>query len=182
MSRQRRLHMNGLGNSTSYSGHSDGRADPGRFQHPDTLTAMIAGWLRDLLNKARKKEAAPEQDQRTLTDFWINQMLRCESDCIYEVSRTEPFRLRHVRASDTPVTPALINRTVATVVGIMEPDQPALARDLCHALRHVTPDTPQQLRYRMRSARVLRVATVFDLGPEHDRLYVHCREESRGRP
>ena len=78
--------------------------------------------------------------------------------------RTEPFRLRHVRASDTPITPALINRTVATVVGIMEPEQPALVRDLCDALRNVTPDTPQQLRYHMRHFRVMRVATVFDSG------------------
>jgi len=143
---------------------------------------MIAAWLRDLLNKARKKEPAAEQDQLSLTDFWINQMLHCESDCIYEVSRTEPFRLRHVRSSDTPVTPALINRTVATVVGIMEPEQPALARDLCHALRNVTPETPQQLRYRRGNGGAMRVATVFDLGPEHDRLYVHCQEESLGRP
>jgi hypothetical protein len=52
------------------------------------------------------------------------QMLHSESDCIYEVSRTEPFRLRHVRASDAPVTPALINRTVRTILGIMEPGQP----------------------------------------------------------
>ena len=29
---------------------------------------------------------------------------------------------------------------------------------------------------------VIRVATIFDLGPEHDRLYVHCQEESGGRP
>ena len=143
---------------------------------------MIAAWLRDLLNKARNKEPAPKQDHLPLTDFWINQMLQCEGDCIYEFSRAEPFRLRHVRASDTPITPALINRTVATVVGIMEPEQPALARDFCYALRNVTPDTPQQLRYHKGHFGVMRVATVFDLGPEHDRLYVHCQEESRGRP
>ena len=87
---------------------------------------MIADWLGDLLNKARNKEPAPNQDHLPLTDFWINQMLRCEGDCIYEFSRTEPFRLRHVRAADTPITPALINRTVATVVGILEPEQPTL--------------------------------------------------------
>ena len=138
---------------------------------------MIAAWLRDLLNKARNKEPAPGQDQLALTDFWINQMLQSESDCIYEVSRTEPFRLRHVRASDTPVTPALINRTVATVVGILEPEQPTLGREFCQALRIVTPDAPSQLRYRSTHHGVFRVATIFDLGPEHDRLYVHCREE-----
>lgn len=111
---------------------------------------MIAGWLRDLLNKAGKKEPVQEPEQRDLllTDVWINQMLQSESDCIYEVSRTEPFRLRHVRASDTPVTPALINRTVATVVGIMEPGQPRLGRAFCQALRTVKPDAPSQLRYR----------------------------------
>lgn len=140
---------------------------------------MIAGWLRDLLNKAGKKEPVQEPEQRDLllTDVWINQMLQSESDCIYEVSRTEPFRLRHVRASDTPVTPALINRTVATVVGIMEPGQPRLGRAFCQALRTVKPDAPSQLRYRSTHHGVMRVATIFDLGPEHDRLYVHCREE-----
>ena len=66
---------------------------------------MIAAWLRDLLNKARNKEPAPKPDHLPLTDFWINQMLQCEGDCIYEFSRAEPFRLRHVRASDTPITP-----------------------------------------------------------------------------
>ena len=106
-------------------------------------------------------------------------MLQSESDCIYEVSRTEPFRLRHVRASDTPVTPALINRTVATVVGIMEPEQPTLGHEFCHALRTVKPDAPVELRYPSTHHGVIRVATIFDLGPEHDRLYVHCREESR---
>jgi hypothetical protein len=143
---------------------------------------MIADWLGDLLNKARNKEPAPNQDHLPLTDFWINQMLRCEGDCIYEFSRTEPFRLRHVRASDTPITPALINRTVATVVGILEPEQPTLGREFCRALRTVKPDTPLQLRYHKGHFGVMRVATVFDLGPEHDRLYVHCRDESAGGP
>ena len=140
---------------------------------------MIAAWLRDLLNKAGKKEPVqePEQGDLPLTDFWIDQMLQRGSDCIYEVSRTEPFRLRRVRASDTPVTPALINRTVATVVGIMEPGQPRLGREFCHALRTVKPDAPSQVRYRSTYHGVIRVATIFDLGPEHDRLYVHCREE-----
>lgn len=140
---------------------------------------MIAAWLRDLLNKAGKKEPVqqPEQRDLPLTDLWINQMLQSESDCIYEVSRTEPFRLRHVRAADTPVTPALINRTVVTVVGIMEPGQPRLGREFCQALRTARPDAPSQLRYRSTHHGVIRVATIFDLGPEHDRLYVHCREE-----
>ena len=140
---------------------------------------MIADWLRDLLNKAGKNEPVQEPEQRelALTDFWINQMLQSESDCIYEVSRTEPFRLRHVRASETPVTPALINRTVSTVVGIMEPGQPSLGREFCQALRTVKPDAPSQLRYRSTHHGVIRVATIFDLGPDHDRLYVHCREE-----
>ena len=140
---------------------------------------MIADWLRDLLNKAGKNEPVQEPEQRelALTDFWINQMLQSESDCIYEVSRTEPFRLRHVRASETPVTPLLINRTVATVVGIMEPGQPHLGREFCQALRAVTPDAPSELRYRSTHHGAIRVATIFDLGPEHDRLYVHCREE-----
>ena len=140
---------------------------------------MIAAGLRDLLNKAGKKEPVEEPEQRdlALTDFWIDQMLQSESDCIYEVSRMEPFRLRQVRASETPVTPALINRTVATVVGIMEAGQPNLGREFCEALRTVTPDAPSQLRYRSTHHGVIRVPTIFDLGPEHDRLYVHCREE-----
>jgi len=78
---------------------------------------------------------------------------------------------------ETPVTPALINRTVATVVGIMEPGQPRLGREFCQALRTARPDAPSQLRYRSTHHGVIRVATIFDLGPEHDRLYVHCREE-----
>jgi hypothetical protein len=142
---------------------------------------MIAAWLRDLLDKARKKEPAPEQEQLPLTDFWIDKMLRSGSDCIYEVSRTEPFRLRRVRASDTPITPALINRTVITVFGIMEPEQPTLGREFCRALRAVTPDAPMELRYPSTRHGVFRVATIFDLGPEHDRLYVHCQDESAAR-
>jgi hypothetical protein len=88
------------------------------------VLSAASGSLWDLLTKARRKESvqAPEQQDLPLTDFWIVQMLQSESDCIYEVSRTEPFRLRHVRASEAPVTPALINRTVTTILGIMEPD------------------------------------------------------------
>jgi hypothetical protein len=104
-------------------------------------------------------------------------LLQSESDCIYEVSRTEPVRLRHVRASDSPVTPALINRTVTTILGIMEPGQPRLGREFCQALRTVTPSAATQLRYRSTHHAVIRVATIFHLGPEHDRLSVHCREE-----
>ena len=143
---------------------------------------MIAAWLRDLLTKARTKEPAPEQDSLSLTDFWIDKMLQNEGDCIYEVSRTEPFRLRRVRASDTPITPALINRTVITVFGIIEPEQPALGRAFCQALRTVTPDAPMELRYPSTHHGVIRVATIFDLGPEHDRLYVHCQEKAPERP
>jgi hypothetical protein len=123
---------------------------------------MIPAWLRDLLNKARRKEPAqtPQQQDLPLTDFWINQILQSESDCIYEVSRTEPFRLRHVRASDAPVTPALINRTVTTILGIMEPGQPHLGREFCEALRTVTPDAPIQLRYQSTHHGISRVATI----------------------
>ena len=137
---------------------------------------MIAPWLRDLLNKARRKEPAqaPQRQELALTDFWIYQMLHSESDCIYEVSRTEPFRLRHVRASEAPVTPALMNRTVRTILGIMEPGQPHLGREFCQALRTVTPEAPTQLRYQSTHHGIIRVATIFDLGPDHDRLYVHC--------
>ncbi len=143
---------------------------------------MIAAWLRDLLNKARKKEPAPQQEPLPLTDFWIDKMLQSESDCIYEVSRTEPFRLWRVRASDAPITPAHINRTVITVFGIMEPEQPTLGSAFCQVLRAVTPDAPMELRYPSTHHGVIRVATIFDLGPEHDRLYVHSYEESPKRP
>ena len=143
---------------------------------------MIAGWLWDLLDKARRQEPgqAPPHGDLPLTDFWIDQMLRSDSDCIYEVSRTEPFRLRQVRASDPPVTPALINRTVRTILGIMEPGQPHLGREFCQALRTVTPDAPTQLRYQSTHHGISRVATIFDLGPEHDRLYVHCSTHDFG--
>ena len=73
-----------------------------------------------------------------------------------------------------PVTPALMNRTVRTILGIMEPGQPHLGREFCQALRTVTPDAPSQLRYQSTHHGVIRVATIFDLGPDHDRLYVHC--------
>ena len=144
--------------------------------------AMIAAWLRDLLNKAGRKEPAqaPQQQDLPLTDFWIDQMLQSQSDCIYEISRTEPFRLRHVRASEAPVTPALMNRTVRTILGIMEPGQPHLGREFCQALRTVTPDAPTQLRYQSTHHGVIRVATIFDLGPDHDRLYVHCSTNDFG--
>ena len=143
---------------------------------------MIAPWLRDLLNKARRKEPAqaPQRQELALTDFWIDQMLQSESDCIYEVSRTEPFRLRHVRASEAPVTPALMNRTVRTILGIMEPGQPHLGREFCQALRTVTPEAPTQLRYQSAHHGIIRVATIFDLGPDHDRLYVHCSTNDVG--
>jgi hypothetical protein len=143
---------------------------------------MIVPWLRDLLNKARRKEPAqaPQQQDLPLTDFWIDQMLQSQSDCIYEISRTEPFRLRHVRASEAPVTPALMNRTVRTILGIMEPGQPRLGREFGQALRTVTPDAPTQLRYQSTHHGVIRVATIFDLGPDHDRLYVHCSTNDFG--
>jgi hypothetical protein len=143
---------------------------------------MITPWLRVLLNKARRKEPAevPEKRDLPLTDFWIDQMLQSESDCIYEISRTQPFRLRHVRATEAPVTPALMNRTVRTILGVMEPGQPHLGREFCQALRTVTPDTPTQLRYQSTHHGVSRVATIFDLGPEHDRLYVHCSTHDPG--
>ena len=143
---------------------------------------MIAPWLRDLLNKARRKEPAqaPQRQELALTDFWIDQMLHSESDCIYEVSRTEPFRLRHVRASEAPVTPALMNRTVRTILGIMEPGQPHLGREFCQALRTVTPEAPTQLRYQSTHHGIIRVATIFDLGPDHDRLYVYCSTNDVG--
>jgi hypothetical protein len=59
----------------------------------------------------------------------------------------------------------------------MKPDQPRLAREFCDALRTVAPDTPTELRYRSAYHGVIRVATIVDLGPEHDRLYVLCREK-----
>jgi hypothetical protein len=143
---------------------------------------MIAAFLRHLLDKARRKEPAqaPQQQDLPLTDFWIDQMLQSQGDCIYEISRTEPFRLRHVRASEAPVTPALLNRTVRTILGIMEPGQPHLGREFCQALRTVTPDAPTQLRYQSTRHGVIRVATIFDLGPDHDRLYVHCSTNDFG--
>src|SRR4029453_6412031 len=123
---------------------------------------MIAAWLRDLLDKARRKEPAqaPQQQELPLTDFWIDQMLQSESDCIYEVSRTEPFRLRHVRASEAPGPPPLINRPVRPIRGVMEPGQPHLGREFCEALRTVTPDAPTQLRYQSTHHGLIRVATI----------------------
>ena len=73
-----------------------------------------------------------------------------------------------------------IDGTKFRVIGIMEPQQPTLAREFCDALRSVKPDAPVELRYSSTHYGTIRVATIFDLGPEHDRLYVHCREESGG--
>jgi len=76
-----------------------------------------------------------------------------------------------------------MNRTVRTILGIMEPGQPNLGREFCQALRTVTPDAPTQLRYQSTHHGVTRVATIFDLGPEHDRLYVQCgTNDSGGAP
>ena len=47
------------------------------------------------------------------------------------------------------------------------------------ALRTVKPDAPVELRYPSTHHGVIRVATIFDLGPDRGRLYVHCRQESR---
>src|SRR4029453_15036575 len=65
-------------------------------------------------------------------------------------------------------------------LGDQEPGQPPLGREFCPALRTVTPDAPTQLRYRSTHHGVVRVATIFDLGPEHDRLYVHCSTNDFG--
>jgi len=109
-----------------------------------------------------------------LTDFWINTLLRGTNDAVYEISRAEPFRLKAVRASALPVTPVLMERTIRTVVGIMEPGQKKLVEDFCQALRAVTPDTPQQLLYQSSRYGETRCATIVDLVPSGDRLFVHC--------
>lgn len=147
---------------------------------------MFPVWLRDFVHRTTVRKARAAQTRATavvpyraphpelvLTNFWIDQLLLCEGDCIYEISRDEPFRLKHVRAAELPVTPALLNRTVTTILGVMEPEQPTLGQELIAALRAVTPETPVQLRYRSKSHhQTVREATVFDLGD--DRLYVHC--------
>lgn len=113
----------------------------------------------------------------TLSDFWIGLLLSSPSDSIYEISRTEPFRLKAVQSKSSPITPALMNRTIRTIIGAMEPNQPRLVRDFIDALRTVTPENCIQLMYKSSRYGETRIATILDLGPEHDRLYVHCRPE-----
>ena len=73
-------------------------------------------------------------------------MLQCEGDCIYEFSRAEPFRLRHVRASDTPITPHSSTAPSLRLSESWSRNSPLLPGLLLRAA-YVTPDTPQQLRY-----------------------------------
>ena len=57
-------------------------------------------------------------------------ILASEPETIYTISRTEPFRLLScVSPKTSPITPALIGRTVKTVISILEPEQPDLTID-----------------------------------------------------
>jgi hypothetical protein len=94
---------------------------------------------------------------------------------VYEISRTEPFRLMRTRqAHDTPVTPPLMGRTVNTVMGILEPEQPGLAARLIQALRNVRVNEPIRLEYRSSRHGAVRVALIVDEGPEHPYLTIFC--------
>ena len=94
---------------------------------------------------------------------------------VYEISRTEPFRLLRTRqAHDTPVTPPLMGRTVNTVMSILEPEQPGLATRLIQALRSVRVDEPIRIEYRSSRHGAVRVALIVDEGPEHPYLTIFC--------
>jgi hypothetical protein len=94
---------------------------------------------------------------------------------VYEVSRTEPFRLLRTRqANEPPVTPPLLGRTVNTVVSILEPEQPVLAARLIQALRRVRVNEPIRLEYRSSRHGTMRLALIVDEGPEHPYLSIFC--------
>ena len=107
---------------------------------------------------------------------WAEYLLYHPHDAtVYEVSRTEPFRLLRTRhAHDSPVTPPLMGRTVNTVISVLEPEQPGLAARLIQALRRVRVDAPVRLEYRSSRHGAMRVAVIIDEGPEHPYLSIFC--------
>jgi hypothetical protein len=97
---------------------------------------------------------------------------------IYEVSRTEPFRLLRVKVPkdrESPVTPLLTNRTVRTVINILEPEQPDLVYKFINALRTVKVDEPIRLYYRASRYGAWKTATIIDEGPDTPNLFVVCQ-------
>ena len=117
-----------------------------------------------------------DADQDLPLAGWADYLLcRPHDATVYEVSRTEPFRLLRTRqAHETPVTPVLLGRTVSTVISVLEPEQPSLAGRLIQALRRVRVDAPVRLEYRSSRHGAIRVAVIVDEGPEHPYLSIFC--------
>ena len=106
---------------------------------------------------------------------WVDYLLSVPGATVYEISRTEPFRLLRTRqAHEAPVTPVLLGRTVSTVISVLEPEQRGLAARLIEALRSVRVNEPIRFEYRSARQRAMRVAIIVDEGPEHPYLSIFC--------
>src|SRR4029453_15540488 len=109
-----------------------------------------------------------------LNQHWSQMILASEPETIYKISRTEPFRLLSCASPKTsPITPALIGRTVKTVISILEPEQPDLIHTLHQSLRTVA-DTkqPVELQYRIGGYGPVKHATVVDEGPQKNYSHI----------
>jgi len=75
----------------------------------------------------------------------------------------------------SPITPALIGRTVKTVISILEPEQPDLIHALHQSLRTAAhTKQPVDLQYRIGGYGPMKHATVMDEGPQTDYLTIIC--------
>ncbi len=111
-----------------------------------------------------------------LNHHWSRMILASEPETIYKISRTEPFRLLScVSPKTSPITPALIGRTVKTVISILEPEQPDLIHALHQSLRTAAhTKQPVELQYRIGGYGPIKHATVVDEGPQKDYLTIIC--------
>src|SRR4029434_9674240 len=120
-----------------------------------------------------------------LNQHWSQLILASEPETIYKISRTEPFRLLGCVCQKTsPITPALIGRTVKTVISILEPEQPDLIHALHQSLRTAAhTKQPVALQYRIGVDGPMKHATVMDEGPQKDYLTImaFAFEEIDGR-
>ena len=111
-----------------------------------------------------------------LNQHWSQTILASEAETIYRISRTEPFRLLScVSPKNSPITPALLGRTVKTVISILEPEQPNLIHALHQSLRTADQTKePVELHYRIGGYGPMKHATVVDEGPQKDYLTIIC--------
>lgn len=120
---------------------------------------------------------APESSGLPLTRGWVQQLLGDPQaiEVVYLVTRQPPYRLLEVRSRhDLPVSPMLMGRTVKTILGVLEPEQPNLADVLQRALAAVRPGQPVRFEYRSSRYGALRIATVTDAEPDQPWLAIYC--------